>query len=554
MQNKWIVWIFILIIIGIIGGLAYFDDSEDYTVITDQSVPLNRSWMVSSESLSDKEINLPAKINVEPGEVYKIRTNIPEHPGKAVHLLLRASMQDLVVKLDDEVLYEHSLGKSREIPFLPQASLWILVPLPEPFAGKDLTIEIKSEIGVFSGTLNAIRIGDKSDLLLHIINSQIIGITIFLILFITGLVVLALTSVLRSFKDNRILYLGFLSVSTSIWILSESRVLQFFTGNRFILGGISYIMIPLIGLFLVLFVKEAIAEHKNIKRNLQWIASGFGLIIAVMIGAQTLLNLAFINVMRITSVFMILLMVATVATLYHEYKKWGNDQVKGLKKYILIVLISIFLEAVVFYTGRFEFTSTFLRVGILIVLSGLLVDSYLYLKESIEKQKELQLLEVLAYKDFLTDGGNRTAYDRDLDGLMNRGLFRLVLTDMNYLKKINDEQGHSRGDIAIKAVFDSISKSFSTVGTCYRIGGDEFVVLMKDIEENLYQKCLVKLELELEKEKKRTGLPLEIAVGSDVYMAKIWPDFRKFYHHVDQKMYENKVYRKQKHLNESEEI
>ncbi|MBM7562672.1 GGDEF domain-containing protein [Fusibacter tunisiensis] len=348
----------------------------------------------------------------------------------------------------------------------------------------------------------------------------------------------------QSFNDNRILYLGFLSVVTGIWILSESRALQFFTGNRFVLGGISYMMVPLIGFFIVLFVKEAIANSRRVKRILKWIAAGFGLILLAMIYAQSVLRMPFILAMQTASVFMIGLMGIVIGSLYYEYRKLDNENVKHLKKYIWIVMISIGLEAVVFYLGAFEYTSTFLRVGILIVLSGLLVDSYLYLKESIETQKEHQLLEVLAYKDFLTGGGNRTAYERDLEVLMNRGVFRLVLMDMNYLKKINDEFGHTEGDRAIMAVFKSVEASFSDCGQCYRIGGDEFAVLMKDIEETRYQKCLSKLKNQLNKEAEHVKLPLEIAVGSDVYMTKTWPDYRKFYHHVDQKMYDDKLKKK----------
>lgn len=544
MLKKSLIWGFLIFIMGVTVYMMYFGRGEDYSIVKDQSIPLNEGWTVTSDSFLDKQITLPANFDGQSGEIYHMSITLPKYPGRDAHLLLRASMQDITVELDDELLYKHVLKGSELRPYMPKASLWVLVPLPESFAGSKLEVTLKSDIKVFSGTLNAIRLGEKSDLLFHVIQSQWIGILVFLILFITGFVVIALTTVLKSFNDNRILYLGFLSVVTSAWILSESRVLQFFTGNRFILGGISYMMVPLIGFFIVLFVKEAIANSLRIKRILKWVAAGFGLILLAMMYAQSVLKMPFILAMQTASVFMIGLMGIVIGSLYYEYKKLDNENVKHLKKYIWIVMISIGLEAVVFYLGAFDYTSTFLRVGILTVLSGLLVDSYLYLKESIETQKEHQLLEVLAYKDFLTGGGNRTAYERDLEMLMNRGVFRLVLMDMNYLKKINDDYGHTEGDRAIMAVYTSIEASFSDCGQCYRIGGDEFAVLIKDIEETRYQKCLSKLNNQLNKEAEHVKLPLEIAVGSDVYMTKTWPDYRKFYHHVDQKMYDDKLKKK----------
>lgn len=544
MPRKWIIWIYVFIIIVGIAVLIRLDGPEDFSIISDQSISLNRSWEITTESLSETGVSLPAKMDVDPGSKYTMSTRVPAFPGRDIYLLIRASMQDVTISLDDELIQEHALKTVEKIPFMPQASLWVMVPLPDAFVGKKLTLTIKSDIAVFSGIMNEVRMGDKSDLFVYVIKSQFVGILVFLILFITGLVVIALTTILKSFKDNRILYLGFLSVITSLWIISESRVLQFFTGNRFILGGISYIMVPMMGLFIVLFLKEAVAVDSKIKRRLQWVAAGYGFTVVVLIVAQTLFNIPFIVAMQIASGVMILLMGTAMGVLYYEYKKMGNNTAREFRKYILIVLLSIVLEAFVFYTGRFAFTSAFLRIGILIVLSGLLVDSYLFLKESIETQKEHQLLEILAYKDFLTGGGNRTAYERDLEKILSHNAFRLVLMDMNYLKQINDAYGHAKGDIAIKAVFDTIEKCFSDYGTCYRIGGDEFTVLMEDVDETLYQKCYAALEKELEVEKDKIELPLEIAVGSDVYMQKTWRDYKKFYHHVDQKMYENKLYRK----------
>jgi diguanylate cyclase (GGDEF)-like protein len=54
----------------------------------------------------------------------------------------------------------------------------------------------------------------------------------------------------------------------------------------------------------------------------------------------------------------------------------------------------------------------------------------------------------------------------------------LIMIDLNDLKSCNDGFGHEYGDRYIKTVATALFDSFGDVGNCYRIGGDEFCVLM----------------------------------------------------------------------------
>lgn len=69
---------------------------------------------------------------------------------------------------------------------------------------------------------------------------------------------------------------------------------------------------------------------------------------------------------------------------------------------------------------------------------------------------------------------------------------KMVYLDVNDLKKVNDNLGHEYGDKLLKSAAKIISESFGAFGKSYRIGGDEFCVLMsgENIEEN-YDKGLI---------------------------------------------------------------
>ena len=58
--------------------------------------------------------------------------------------------------------------------------------------------------------------------------------------------------------------------------------------------------------------------------------------------------------------------------------------------------------------------------------------------------------------------------------------FTLIIFDVNYFKVINDTYGHSFGDEILKVIGKIIKKTYSQYGRCYRIGGDEFAVIIEE--------------------------------------------------------------------------
>ncbi|MBO4637590.1 MAG: diguanylate cyclase [Clostridiales bacterium] len=99
-----------------------------------------------------------------------------------------------------------------------------------------------------------------------------------------------------------------------------------------------------------------------------------------------------------------------------------------------------------------------------------------------DMDKELGKISIEAYRDSLTGVGNKTAYYRKVDEL-NEELrtgqpdFAIVMMDINRLKMINDEYGHSAGDAYIMGCCHLICEIFKH-SPVFRIGGDEFVAVL----------------------------------------------------------------------------
>jgi diguanylate cyclase (GGDEF)-like protein len=59
--------------------------------------------------------------------------------------------------------------------------------------------------------------------------------------------------------------------------------------------------------------------------------------------------------------------------------------------------------------------------------------------------------------------------------------FGIAVIDMNFLKRVNDIYGHEQGNVAIRKLCDVTTQVFSN-SPVYRVGGDEFVVILKGVD------------------------------------------------------------------------
>ena len=109
-----------------------------------------------------------------------------------------------------------------------------------------------------------------------------------------------------------------------------------------------------------------------------------------------------------------------------------------------------------------------------------------------ENQKTTERLTYEAMHDGLTGLFNRNAYellyrDTDLDHAA------LLIVDVDDFKGINDTYGHDVGDKVLRRVAEVLQHSFRSVDQIYRIGGDEFVVIMTRANSTMRDLVLEKI-------------------------------------------------------------
>lgn len=104
-----------------------------------------------------------------------------------------------------------------------------------------------------------------------------------------------------------------------------------------------------------------------------------------------------------------------------------------------------------------------------------------------EENRETQkLIRHEAEHDALTDLLNKGSFDKILS-LYDQGQmpFALIIADIDRFKSFNDTYGHSTGDAVIRKVAQRLKTSFRSTDYIFRIGGDEFAVVMIDVSESL---------------------------------------------------------------------
>ena len=157
-------------------------------------------------------------------------------------------------------------------------------------------------------------------------------------------------------------------------------------------------------------------------------------------------------------------------------------------------------------------------------------------------------LGVLAYQDALTHVKNKAAYDKAKENIneaiKNKDVeFALVMIDLNSLKTINDVYGHENGNLYITGSCSIICRIYDH-SPVFRIGGDEFLVLLENIDyinrEELYQKLTETFRQTAEREECDPWKRYSLAAGMAVFNPEADNDIDSVFNRADKIMYDNK--------------
>lgn len=128
----------------------------------------------------------------------------------------------------------------------------------------------------------------------------------------------------------------------------------------------------------------------------------------------------------------------------------------------------------------------------------LLASIQFFVTNSLDRKKQQAYLEKLSYRDMLTGLYNRNRYIERLEAYkqVQDQQIGAIYIDLNGLKKVNDEQGHRAGDELIVRAAGTIAGIFAE--DAYRVGGDEFVVILLDVSREEFARKTEQLRRQMQ--------------------------------------------------------
>jgi len=123
---------------------------------------------------------------------------------------------------------------------------------------------------------------------------------------------------------------------------------------------------------------------------------------------------------------------------------------------------------------------------------------------AIESLEYIETISDMANIDFLTGARNRRSFFKEINAYVEECInsgeeFAVAMIDIDKFKDVNDAYGHDTGDIAIKELVRIITESIKGSDIVARFGGEEFCVLLKNIDKNSAVELFVRLRLKVSK-------------------------------------------------------
>ena len=166
------------------------------------------------------------------------------------------------------------------------------------------------------------------------------------------------------------------------------------------------------------------------------------------------------------------------------------------------------------------------------------------LKKSETKRKQAEArIKYLSFHDSLTGLYNRAYFEEEMERLstIRKYPVGIIMADIDNLKFVNDTFGHAKGDELLKHLANVLSSVFRKEDAVARIGGDEFAVILPNVDEKTAQSFCKRIADACEDSKQESSLKLSVSMGYTIQYGQ-YRDMQEALKAADDHMYKDKLY------------
>lgn len=477
----------------------------------------NEGWRVSGAQ-EDADLTDLAKLGYARGQnLIELERDLPENGDFGDGLLFCTCNERVTVTLDGSEIYCYGefdggrLGNSF-------GQMWNLVSLPEGTAGGKLVVKLE-RLKDWCGSSSLTVYTGHPDTLIHWLYLQktpkMIAIAIMAVVALVFLIYAALQSRWNYFMSRSLMWLGLFVLLVDIWCVTDDSVGQLIGIPK----AVNYVAccstFMLLSVPLLQFTRELFPRYGRV---FQWITSLTLLNYLVRLALFMGLGVSMDWLLPITHALHVISMVLVAGICIRE---WRNKSSRILMIGILMIIAvyAVIMPLIYIQTsgigrgiGYNAIAFAGLSMFVLFMCFGLEANAQVIYRKAVLSDK----LAAYAYTDLMTGVGNRAACDariKQLESEVHTSV-TIFMTDMNNLKETNDAFGHDMGDRMLQDFAICIKEAFSKIGEVYRVGGDEFIVLVVDCSDARIKEAVHQFWEMMQIHNQHSVHPIEVAIGS----------------------------------------
>lgn len=510
---------------------------------------LNSGWSYQQEDRIIFSDAFPSSLPADDNSSVTLFGRLPDEILDSDILQFHTGHYNVWLYIDDMLAYENTA--ERFSVSKTTGSVYHFINLDPSMAGKPFTIIYQSCYPRNTILLSPIFFGNDRDILHGLIIDKLPGYVICALMFAIGCIGLMCYAVFRrqlSGSDS-LFWLSLLAVAFSGWSGFETQMMVILLPYDLAFSWYTFISLKLIPIPAIMFISYTYETERSRLCKILVILSGLDIILTSVLQYTGLMDFKETLVLTHGIFFLTLMWIfpLSISVLHKQIKQPGSKKPKTINQlhiiFISILAVTVIMDFLSYYFKASDDSARFSRLALLAYIIGLAIKIVQNSLDLQKTQEKANALRELAATDPLTKLKNRASFEKDIAAIPAKDQlpYGIAMFDLNELKYFNDVHGHSTGDYYIIICSEILQDIFCPFGTVYRIGGDEFCAIMKNVSAEKYSQLSAAISSRIGSlHQTMYEYHMEVADGYAVYDAKLDKSLLHTMERADKEMYKKK--------------
>ncbi len=422
--------------------------------------------------------------------------------------------------------------------------------LDDNYGNKNLKIELIATENESFGSVATPQLYNSYYIVKDYVREHVIPLSINLFLIVFGICFIFIACIITDIKGrrSRLAYLAIFSITVGLWSICNYDLIGLFAYDKRVKAYLEYGSLYIAPIFALLYFKGAIVDRtkKYFIRIFNFILGAQILYTGIVFLLQILNIRHFPSMIRVEHILMLLMVVYFIVICCHNMIKRLTVNPTYLVG-VIVITIFVIVDGLNLYILRYTKLTNFghynshICLGMLIFIVIIFMDYGFDMAKIVYLEARKELLEYFAYTDVLTEVANRRSCEETFEELANsKERFGILNLDLNNFKMINDVYGHKEGDRALQVFASILKTTFGETGVVGRMGGDEFIVIFKSLENVNINNLLKEFIQNIQKSNQENEVKIDPAFGYCCSDEKEGASVQEIFIIADHRMYEMK--------------